>query len=268
MIIEKSDKTDTINGIKKLSVKEGCEDIGMRFIQKAILKHNNFYDYSLVKYNGCELNVDIICPVHGIFKQLPKHHIVGSGCKQCYYDKRHIALKCSTEEYIKKVNNVHKYFYDYSQVEYKNWKTNIKIICPKHGVFEQYACHHLKGSGCPKCYHFISKAETEWLDHLKILLRGIKLPKWKKKQVDGYDPITNTVYEFLGDYWHGNPHIMKFSHDNIHPVTKLTYGEMYNKTFKTMSKIKNLGYNVKYIWEDDWYKFIKGKSKILNIQTL
>ena len=21
---------------------------------------------------------------------------------------------------------------------------------------------------------------------------------------DGYDPTTNTIYEYLGDYWHGN----------------------------------------------------------------
>lgn len=24
-------------------------------------------------------------------------------------------------------------------------------------------------------------------------------------KVDGFDPIINTIYEFYGDFWHGNP---------------------------------------------------------------
>lgn len=36
------------------------------FIQKANIKHDNIYDYSLVKYTKCRQKVDIICNIHGI----------------------------------------------------------------------------------------------------------------------------------------------------------------------------------------------------------
>ena len=34
---------------------------------------------------------------------------------------------------------------------FANFTTKIKIICPKHGVFEQTVNNHLKGSSCPNC---------------------------------------------------------------------------------------------------------------------
>lgn len=41
--------------------------------------------------------------------------------------------------------------YDYSLVEYINSNTNVKIICPIHGVFEQSPANHFSGKGCRKC---------------------------------------------------------------------------------------------------------------------
>jgi hypothetical protein len=45
--------------------------------------HNNFYDYSLVKYKNNRLPVTIICPDHGKFKQNIESHLKGSGCPKC-----------------------------------------------------------------------------------------------------------------------------------------------------------------------------------------
>jgi hypothetical protein len=43
-------------------------------------------------------------------------------------------------------------FYNYSQVEYINSQTKIKIICPLHGEFYQYPLDHIKNyNGCIKC---------------------------------------------------------------------------------------------------------------------
>jgi len=43
-------------------------------------------------------------------------------------------------------------FYDYSQVEYINSLTKIKIICPLHGEFYQYPLDHVNGcTGCIQC---------------------------------------------------------------------------------------------------------------------
>ena len=45
--------------------------------------HKDKYDYSSVKYLKLSEPVDIICPVHGIFKQKPAIHLDGSGCPEC-----------------------------------------------------------------------------------------------------------------------------------------------------------------------------------------
>ena len=57
------------------------------FIKNSIIKHNNFFDYSLVEYKGCFKKIKIICPIHGIFEQKPSIHLFGSGCPICKASK-------------------------------------------------------------------------------------------------------------------------------------------------------------------------------------
>ena len=69
-------------------------------------------------------------------------------------------------------------------------------------------------------------------------------------KVDAYDPETNTIYEFLGDYWHGNPEV--YDSEDINTNNGKTFKELYDDTFERLYEIKTLGYDVKYIWESDW----------------
>lgn len=62
-----------------------------------------------------------------------------------------MAILLSKQQFIDKANLVHDSFYDYSLVEYKNSRTKVTIICPKHGNFEQTARGHLSGKRCIKC---------------------------------------------------------------------------------------------------------------------
>lgn len=45
--------------------------------------HKDFYDYSLVNFQGAEGKIDIICPTHGTFIQQANVHAVGHGCPAC-----------------------------------------------------------------------------------------------------------------------------------------------------------------------------------------
>ena len=54
-----------------------------RFINKANLVHNNFYEYSKTKYSGALNKIIIICPNHGEFEQTPNAHLQGNGCPIC-----------------------------------------------------------------------------------------------------------------------------------------------------------------------------------------
>lgn len=122
------------------------------FILKSNLKHSYKYDYKLVNYKNNKTKVEIICKEHGIFLITPSNHLKGTGCSKCSKKK-----KPSNEEFIKKSNKVHNNLYEYSNVNYINYKTEVIITCKKHGIFRQTPSSHLRGSGCPKCK--FSKAE-------------------------------------------------------------------------------------------------------------
>ena len=57
----------------------------------------------------------------------------------------------SLAHFLAKARSVHGDKYDYSQAEYKNMSTKIKIICPIHGAFWQLPHAHTSGEGCKNC---------------------------------------------------------------------------------------------------------------------
>jgi hypothetical protein len=59
--------------------------------------------------------------------------------------------KLTYNQFLDKANKKHNYYYDYSLVNYINAITKVKIICPKHGIFEQQPSNHLAGQRCVKC---------------------------------------------------------------------------------------------------------------------
>ena len=80
---------------KHISKKQGCPKCGKiktiekksytteKFIELANNVHNFKYDYSKVKYNNIKKEVEIICPKHGSFFQVPNYHLCGHGCPSC-----------------------------------------------------------------------------------------------------------------------------------------------------------------------------------------
>ena len=137
------------------------------FISKARAIHGDKYDYSLVQYKNCKTNVKIICPIHGVFEQTPDKHInAKQGCPVCSGN-----MKKTTEQFITEAKQVHGDKYDYSKVNYINRETNVTIICPEHGEFEQLPSNHLKGEGCPYC---TGKMTTEMFISDAIKVHGNK----------------------------------------------------------------------------------------------
>ena len=124
--------------------------------------HGGKYDYSLVNYVNQNTNVDIICSVHGVFKQRPQHHGNGSGCTKCANNMR------SVEDFVLMFREIHGERYDYSMSKPSSTKHNIDIVCREHGVFSQLVSNHMRGSGCLKCCHadFASKQIKPFEKHI------------------------------------------------------------------------------------------------------
>jgi len=128
--------------------------------------------------------------------------------------------------------------------------------CVNEHEWETAVCSRSRGSGCPQCVRgSISKASQQWLDSLGIPEEyrefAIKLPGRKRPlHVDGFDPTTNTVYEFLGDFWHGNPEV--YESKAVNRVNKKTFGALYNQTMRRLDRLRKAGYTVVFIWEKDF----------------
>ena len=181
------------------------------FINKAKKIHGDKYDYNLVDYIDAHKRIKIICPKHGIFEQTPNRHLDGSGCVNCVKDKFRLTEKELIESFIK----THGDKYDYSEIDYKNSKTKIKINCPEHGKFDQLARNHRKGIGCPYCNESHGEREISlFLTNLKInYVREKRFTECKDKKslpFDFYLPEYNVCIEFDGiqhfqvnNYWNG-----------------------------------------------------------------
>ena len=68
------------------------------FIKRAKKIHNDRYDYSRVNYVNMRTPVEIVCPEHGSFWQLPSKHVKSGksqaqGCPKCRYDRQRKTLK-------------------------------------------------------------------------------------------------------------------------------------------------------------------------------
>lgn len=123
-----------------------------QFIEEAKAIHGDRYDYSLVDYKHVKKEVKIICRIHGEFLQTRMTHILlKHGCQKCGIIKNGNSHRKETEQFIKESIEIHGEKYDYSLVDYKHVFTNVVIICPDHGKFEQRPTSHLQGSGCYDC---------------------------------------------------------------------------------------------------------------------
>jgi very-short-patch-repair endonuclease len=133
----------------------GCRECSERapitlekFSERAKATHGDRYDYSLIKEIIPNAKVKIICKEHGIFEQKIGPHTDGANCISCTHNKRP-----TMEEIIKQGKEKYGDKFDYSLSVYIDNNTKMKIICTKHGVFEQRVDAHLSGhTGCKACY--------------------------------------------------------------------------------------------------------------------
>lgn len=244
-----------------INAKQGCPRCNGNYrkstdevLEEIRLVHGNKFTYSPFKYRNNKQKIKINCSVHGEFSQAIKEHIKGSGCPKCARN-----AKMDTATFIEKANKKHKNKYDYSCTDYVRTDEVVLIRCYKHGEFQQTPHAHLAGYGCTKCVSNSSKKENEWLDSLGIstIKRQQRLKLGDKiRVVDGFDPVTNTVYEFYGDYFHGNE--MYYDHGWTNRLNGQTFAELYKKTKEKEALIKAAGYNLMAIWESEFIS-LKGK---------
>jgi hypothetical protein len=241
-----------------------------KFKEKAMHKHNGKYNYDNVVYGTSKDKVPILCAEHGVFYMNPNNHLQGKGCTKCRDDALSMRFRSSCESFIRAAQRVHEKTFSYEKVVYKNSNTKVTILCKTHGEFTQTPGNHLSGKGCKKCSPVgKSNVQMMWL-RWAALQRNTTLQTWDSDdgefaipttnfKADGYCAKTNTIFEFHGDIWHGNP--ARFAPDFVTYFHK-TAGELYAKTLAREETIRGLGYNLVVMWEKDWTQAVNAVKKL------
>lgn len=226
------------------------------FIAAAKAVHWDKYDYSKTIYKNMNEPLEIVCPEHGSFFQLPYLHLGGSICPRCSRKITGVKRRITKEEFIERAKAVHGDKYDYSNVEYITEKHKVRIICPEHGEFWQTPDKHLQGNGCPKCTYPYSKAENEIVEYVKnsvgeknvithdrMVLNG--------RELDIFIPSKNIAIEYNGLYWHNkdrNYHLKKTEDCNASGISLIQIFEdeyLHHKDI-VLSKISHILGTVEY----------------------
>lgn len=179
--------------------------------------------------------------------------LLGQGCGKCSRTDKH-----TTQSFKELLENIHGLnTFDYSRLNYIGNKTKVELRCIRCDWWFSAAPGNLLYKGCAKCAakKFASAKEIAWLNYLGIEQqhRGAFLSIENRRfNLDALVENTKTIYEFNGDFWHGNPAVHEpedviWSHNG-----PMTAKEAYDKTIDKENTLKNAGYQLVTIWESDW----------------
>lgn len=236
------------------------------WILKAKEVHGEKYTYNKSIYVTSVLPIVVTCVTHGDFNTIPRDILTGQGCAQCGLESTKAKLRADPIEWMRKAKEIHKGVYDYSNCVYTNASTRVNLSCKAHGNFTVNPRQHLKGTGCPECTSTrYSKISIKWIKEyahsrrLKNIKHGQNggehhIPGTKFR-VDGFHAASNTILEFHGDAFHGNPKVFK-PNDRPHPFSTKTARELYLDTKARENVLRKLGYNVVVMWESEYRKSI------------
>lgn len=214
---------------------------------------HNRYTLDMVEYVNSASKVKIGCRVClREFEITPNNFLRGKGCPWC--SGKHV----DTELFIKRSKEIFgEETYRYDNTVYVDKHERLKIAC--NSCQEEFFARpflHYKGYGCPRCREsvndtLVSRKETTWLDQLDIPLVNRQCPiKVGKYRFKPDAMVENTIYEFYGSYYHGDPRLGK--REKSITQTGRTFGEAYDWTLWRERCFIDAGYQVKFVWELDY----------------
>lgn len=221
------------------------------FIKDAKLIYGDEYDYSKIDYVDTTVDVKIKCnSCDECFWDRPSNHLHANKSNKTFVVRcpncKDFTRNLTTEEFIEKAVEIHGDKYDYSEVEYINTKTKVKIICNGcGGSFEQTPNSHISKvpenkrnlGGCLSCSYSGAKESygeriiAEYLtknnlDFVKQYTnKDCRNDKTKILRFDFYVESLNLLIEYDGE-------------QHFRPV-KFWGGESGFEKVKLRDKIKN-----------------------------
>lgn len=199
---------------------------------------NNKYKFIVPDNFTYKTKIKCNCPNHGNFEQtIEKIILLKRKCKICKKNEKtinYLNINKNKNNFLDKANKIHNYKYDYSQINYINAKTKIKIICLKHNdknnYFYQIPNSHLSGVGCPRCSS--SKGEIK----ISNFLISNKINFEQEKKFD--DCLNPKSKRKLSFDFYINKYNMIIEYDGEQHYNPLYFGNTSNKTIDDLNKLK------------------------------
>lgn len=157
-----------------------------QFIEDARKVQGKKYDYSLVNYVNKYSMLDIICPIHGVFKQMARIHLAGCGCKACHETKGETRIRA---------------FLDNHNIEFTPQKTfddlrdsstsflRYDFYVPEYNLLIEYSGqqHYDPASFHQTHEKFLKQKHHDWMKRKYAKNKGIDfltIPYWDYKNID------------------------------------------------------------------------------------
>lgn len=250
---------DMVAGIKKTHIE---------YVKDVKRVHGNTITV-IGRYVNDGVKIKHRCSARHTYVVRPNHVLRGVGCEYCARVQRGRKRRKSHSTYVAQVQSIHRgaiivigtYVGAGRKIEHQcSACDHVWMVTPDNVV-------NSSKTGCPKCQpgtKYSNKA-IRWLRR-EAQLRKIRIRhagNWgeytlpgTRITVDGYHKPTNTVFEFHGDCFHGNPKVFT-PRQKCHPFSNKTAGRLYKETKARERKIRALGYTLITVWESDYDRTLR-----------
>ncbi len=179
----------------------------------------------------------------------PNSVLRGSGCPLCAKIRFRKKSLMTAAEYQSRLDKIRPGMVLVG--EYKGYfsKTLHRCSCGRDWMSTPSNALLTKMARCLGCYlrdNKTSHVADAWLGQIEKILR-VKIEREfrcgvRRYVCDGYNKRANVVFEFLGDYWHGNPRTRKDDR-RAHK-----YAALKNK----IKALRDAGFTVVWVWESEF----------------
>jgi len=140
------------------------------------------------------------------------------------------------------------YTTSHTKTIHKHIPTGVEWNVKPNNIQQGQCSPHLSTNGYSKrsiqWMNFISQQEGIDIQHAE---NGGEYTIPNVGKVDGYNADHNIVFEYHGDFWHGNPAI--YNPTDTNPISHKTYGQLYEHTKIRDNNIVEQGYTLITIWD-------------------
>ncbi len=170
-----------------------CSKLKNKLPKKALIKHiddfnkvhNNKYNYSKVNYKDTYSKIEIICPLHKEFWQTPSNHKQGTGCPDCYRERKISINEEKISEILEENNisfNMEYIFKELPKLRYDFYIPSLNLAIEYDGELHYKSVKYFGGNEGLFRRQKLDKIKSNFCKENNINL--LRIPYWNKDNIE------------------------------------------------------------------------------------